>query len=413
MSTVTKPVLLDETFADKMDALSHLISHQNAAIDLIASDKRASLVTDVATVAELCRNGEILEVMDYGDQITPAWTQDGTSYNPALNLCHEDDAVLEDGEVVHGAYWEWDKLTPVGIPFDAPEAIYVFDGTEAAGTYYITIGASYGSGWVTGQSIQITLTDAPAEGDQLVISLAQSYDTNPTAGRTWTVYGKGSTTAKQSGTTSNGTSGTQLGSTNATSAQKTNGSVNAPSRCVYGYNRWAKSALRQYLNSSAAADAWWTPQHDWDRPPAQAATVEGFLHGYEEAASRYFLPVKVVTVACDADDNVEDITYDKVFLSSLEQMYCVPQFSGKEGAYWEYYKRLLGRTTPAPTGASHTYARLKKYALDAPTSAQACWRRSAYRAYSHIAWYVNASGVVGSNYAYSANRCAPGVFLSV
>ena len=75
MSAVTKPVVLDETFAAKIDTLNHLISHQNAAIDLLASDKRAALIHDVATVATLCANGEILDVMDYGDFIDPAWSE--------------------------------------------------------------------------------------------------------------------------------------------------------------------------------------------------------------------------------------------------------------------------------------------------------------------------------------------------
>ena len=117
-----------------------------------------------------------------------------------------------------------------------------------------------------------------------------------------------------------------------------------------------------------------------------------------------------MTVACNADSNVEDVTYDRVFLSSLEQMYCVPQFSGKEGSYWEYYKRLTGRTEPMST--SVTYPRLIKYALNAPTSAQLCWRRSAYRYSAFSAWFVTSSGYVGADYAYSAYRCAPSVFIS-
>lgn len=118
----------------------------------------------------------------------------------------------------------------------------------------------------------------------------------------------------------------------------------------------------------------------------------------------------MVTVACDIDNNVEDVTYDRVFLSSLEQMYCVPQSLGKEGEYWEYYKRLLGRTSPAQIW--QTYARLIKYALNAPTSAQACFRRSARRPDAIGAWFVDASGNVTTTYASNANRCAPSVFLS-
>ena len=125
---------------------------------------------------------------------------------------------------------------------------------------------------------------------------------------------------------------------------------------------------------------------------------------------RHFKPIKVVTVANNADGNAEDITYDRVFLASLEQMYCVPQFAAKEGEYWEYYKRLLGRTTPAPT--SQTYARLIKYALNAPTSAQACFRRSAHRHYASLVWFVYTSGGVYTYYSCNAFRCAPSVFLS-
>lgn len=393
-----------------LEAQNHLISHQNAAIDLLASDKRASFATDVATVATLCKNGEILDVMDYGDQIAPAWHEGENNYNPAFNLCHEGDAELEDGETIHGAFWEWDKVTPTGMPFDAPEAIYYFDGTETAGNYYIAIGRGYGTGWVAGQNIQITLTEAPAEGDQLVVACGQSHANNPTAERNWYVYAKGGTEAKQSGKTSNGSAGTKLGETSSTSEHVTNGKVNAPSRVVYGYNRWSQSALRQRLNSAALKEAWWTPQNDWDRPPAQATTLDGFLAGYDEAVVRHFKPIRVVTVVSNFDGNTEDVTYDRVFLASLEQMYAVPQFAGKEGEYWEYYKRLLGRTTPAPT--SQTYARLIKYALNAPTNAQHCIRRSAYRSNAYDVWCSGTSGYLGTTGSCHAYRCAPGVFLS-
>ena len=401
-----------EALVNLLEAQNHLIAHQNAAIDLLASDKKATLVTDIASVAQLCKAGEILEVMDYGDQITPAWSEGETNYNPAMNLCHESDELLEDGETIHGAFFEWDKTTPTGVPFDEPEALYYFDGTEAAGTYHISINTAYGDGWISGQSIQFTLSEAPSEGDQFVVDCNKNNATNPTNGRTWNVYGKGSTVSKQTGTTSNGTGGSKLGYTSDVDAQHTNGRVNAPSRVVYGYNRWSQSALRQWLNSVANASAWWTAQNDWDRPPAVASTLAGFLAGYDEGVYRHFKPIKVVTVACNADDNVEDVTYDRVFLSSLEQMYCVPQFSGKEGSYWEYYKRLLGRTTPAPTG--ETYARLIKYGLTngSTLSAQTCWRRSASRIHAGNAWLVGASGSVYANTAFNAYRCAPSVFLS-
>lgn len=410
MSVTDVDLLSESTYREEMEAQNHLLSHGCSALDLLASDKRAELVTDVATVAELARAGELLEVMDYGDEIHPEWIESNTHYNPAMNLCHESDELLEDGESIHGCFFEWDKTTPFGVQFDAPEAIYYFDGTETAGTYHIAIGAAYGTGWDTSKTIQFTLSEAPAENDQLVIDCGTNNANDPTNGRTWNVYAKGSATSKQSGTTSNGTGGTSLGTIGGTDAHTPSGRINAISRVVYGYNRWSQSGIRQYLNSDAAAGNWWTAQNAWDRPHALAATKAGFLAGYAADVKRYFMPIKVVTVACNADSNVEDVTYDKVFLSSLEQMYCTPQFSGKEGAYWEYYKRLLGRTTTAPTGA--TYPRLIKYDLVSTTSAQYCWRRSAGRGDAYYAWYVYASGYVYYGTAYSADRCAPSVFIS-
>ena len=395
----------------QLDALNEIMKNVGTQLEIIAAKDRASVLTDAATLASLCSKGEILKFMNYGDQACFPWSDGETEYSPAFNLCHEGDAELEDGETIHGAFWEWDKTIPFSMPFDASEAIYAFDGTEGTGAKYIEIAKSYGTGWVAGDGIQITLETAPDAGDQLVISgLVGSSDANPTAGKTWNVYAKGDTTVKQTGTTASGKSGDKIGETSSEDVGKTNGKVCAPQRVCYGYGRWKESAMRQFLNSDAAAGSWWKAQNPFDRPPAEAATKNGLLYGYAEDVKRFFKPVKVVTVTCNADGNTDDITYDRVFLSSLEQMYCVPQFAGKEGEYWEYYKRLLGRPTPAPTSA--TYPRLIKYALNSPTSAQYCFRRSAHRFNAYYVWYVNSSGYVTANNARNAYRCAPGVFLS-
>ena len=412
MSNITKPIVLNETFAAKLDALNanleaqnHLDAHRNTALDLLAADKRASVLTDFDALAELIANNELAEIMDFGDQIAPAWADGETNYTPAFNLVHFEDAILEDQESIPTAIFEMDKVLPFDTVFDEPEAIYYFDGTEGAGTFHIGIGAAYGTGWDTSKSIQFTLAEAPNANDQLVISLSTNNANDPTDGKTWNLYAKGSTTPRDSGTTSNGTGGTSLGSTSAVDAHHTNGRVNAPSRVVYGYGRWSQSAIRQFLNSGAAANAWWSAQNGWDRPPAYAATKDGFLKGLNASILAHVRTCKNVTVACDGDSNVEDTTYDKVFLGSLEQTYISPQFSGKEGAYWEYYKRLLGRSTPAAQG--QTYSRLIKYDLGATTTARGRWLRSAHRGNAYHAWHVNSSGYVGNTSAYGGTRCAP------
>lgn len=100
--------------------------------------------------------------------------------------------------------------------------------------------------------------------------------------------------------------------------------LNCIQEVAYGYNRWMFSALRQYLNSDAVADAWWEAFDALDIRPDYLASKPGFLAGYDSSVKQYFKPIRVVTVAQNADGNVEDVTYDRVFLSSLEQMYCVP-----------------------------------------------------------------------------------------
>lgn len=384
-----------------MAAQNHLIAHQNAAIDLIASDKRAELVTDIATIATLCKNGEILEVMDYGDRITPEWVKGDTHYNPPMNLCHESDELLEDGESIHGAFFEWHYTTPDGIVYDEPEAIYESATALPAGTYNFLIeNDSWGGN--SGKYIQFTLDDGLPVGYQIRKSVA--YNGLVTNG-TLDIYSSGASRTKEySVTPTEGQGGTYLGKTDGT------GDLNHWHRIALGDSRWIYSNIRQYLNATGAAGAWWTKQKKWDVKPAQADTLPGLLSGYDANVIQYFKPIKVVTVAPNIDGNTEDVTYDRVFLSSLEQMYAVPQFSGKEGDYWEYYKRLLGRTTPAPTSA--TYPRYIKYALNATTSAQSWWRRSAYRGSGYDAWIVDSSGNLNTRGATYSIRCAPGVFIS-
>lgn len=481
-NTYNIPTVENETFAEKLDALNHLISHQNAAIDILASDKRAELVTNVAEVALLAKNGELLEVMDYGDEMHPEWLDGETHYNPAMNLCHESDEELEDGETIHGCFFEWDKTLPFGTQFSHQRAItapmfkvttalaaggYNFTLTDGqklnftlptggaavgywlgytgskiviydtngryvdrvvatvsatasgtalgaapkleAGEYYFTFASNWGSKVVADDVVSFTLPDDVEFGERI----CGCYGAPDQAKTNWKVYivTDGGKTIGDAIATGSSASGTNLGVMGA-NIRTASGSyfLNCIQEVAYGYNRWMFSALRQYLNSDEAANAWWESFDALDVRPDYLSTKPGFLAGYAKDVKQHFKPIKVVTVAPNADANVEDITYDRVFLSSLEQMYCVPQFSGKEGSYWEYYKRLLGRTTPAPT--SQTYPRLIKYALNATTPAQYCFRRSATRSNAYAVWYVSTSGNVTTTTASTAYRCAPGVFLS-
>lgn len=305
----------------------------------------------------------------------------------------------------------WHYAFPDGIQFDAPEAIYYAPaGGLAAGQYYISIGTAYGDGWTTARHINLTLTEAMAEGDQLFIDCATNNANNPAGGRAWRVYAQGDTTVKQSGTTSDSTDGTELGTIGAVNAHRTNGNLNAISRVVYGSGRWSESAIRQWLNSSAAAGAWWTPKNGWDRPPAQATTLRGFLAGFTEDFLAVLEETEVVTALNTQEGFAEttETTLDKIFLPSLQEWYINPQLANVEGEDWDYYKELASEAGLSGKFAQgSTYEILRKYNLENKTSPVIVWLRSCHRGYANSAWGVNSSGYVNYYYAYNAIRGCP------
>ena len=385
----------------QLEALNHLIAHQNAAIDLLASDKRAALTTDIDALAELIHAGELLEVMDYGDKVSFAWADGETTYAPEWNLCHVENAQLEDGETIPVADFEWDKVLPFGTQFSPAQALFQSESILTAGTYHFTVANASADSGDNGKTFQFTLAaDIPVGGQ---IRKTNAATASVSAAGALKVFANGSATeATETLTVTEGNGGTDLGTTDGS------GDLNHFSRVNYGHNRWKTSALRQFLNSTAAAGAWWTSQEKWDVAPTYATTKAGFLHGYDASIINRMKVTKIVTGRNTVTDGGGvDETYDRIFLSSLEQMYVQPQLSssvGSEGSYWEYYKRLLGATSPVARNA--TYTRLIKRRLD-NNSAQTVFRRSAYLSGARYVWIVDSSGSVNSSSANGGIYCAP------
>ena len=386
--------------ADQMDSLIGEVSSIAADMAILAD---ADLTNDWNAIKAVVDHGVAAKRIPVGSQILDAWEKAaGTSYTAPWDVVNYDAAGNME--------LNWHNCIPDGVPFDAPEAIYYApSGGLAAGTYHILIGTAYGDGWSTAKAIEFTLTAAMDEGDQLFINCGTNNANDPTNGRAWNVYAKGSTTSKQSGTTSNGTGGTSLGTIGNVNAHRTNGNLNAISRVVYGSGRWKESAIRQWLNSSAAAGAWWTAQNGWDRPPSEAASLRGFLAGYGDDFLDILQEVDVVTALNTQEGFAEETetTQDKIYLPCLENWYIAPEKAG-EGNEWAYYKTLAQEA--GLTGKFQrysTYEILKKYRVDDTTSAAYVWLRSCNRGSAYGAWLVRSSGIVSSNYAYSANRGCP------
>lgn len=382
-----------------LQAILAKLTNVEAYTDIIANGWS---VSDWHAIDRLVKDGVAEYEFPVGSQILDTWTdtEGGTEYRAPWDVTH----YYDNGDMAVN----WHYALKDVVPLDEPEAIYYADANGlAAGNYYITIGTTYGTGWVAGAYISFTLTDDLVEGDQIVINCGQNNVNNPGAGRTGYVYGKGETTPKQTFTTGVTATGTSLGTIGAENIHKPNGQLNGISRVVYGYGRWSQSAMRQYLNSDAAAGSWWSPQNVWDRPPAAAATLRGWLAGCSEAFREIIVPVDVVTAlnTVEGHATATETTQDKIFLPSLTEMYVNEQYA--EGEAWNYYKELAaeaGRPGKFPTGQAMD--EMKKYRIDSTGSAVYAWLRSCYRSYAHAEWHVYISGTVSDGGAcYSFGGC--------
>lgn len=168
-----------------------------------------------------------------------------------------------------------------------------------------------------------------------------------------------------------------------------------------GYNRWSHSAVRQYLNSEAEkGEGWWASQHIGDSEPT-LTTCPGFLNGFSTEWRSLFKPVRVQTL-CNTvcDDGVTDVTYDRIFLPSLEQVYGVPDVAGVEGKYWPWWKTATGLSEPS--NGSYSSAGIKEarkiYSLKDRTVPKYTWLRTARRNSSRYVYDLDKSGYINNNY---------------
>ena len=405
--------------AEELNHVGHLLvegfARQNILLSQLVQDASATPHATLTEIHEIVRSGEAANVFSIGDQINVKWSDGTNEYVLPYDIVHFGDVELQDGEIVPGMYIQ-SHYAMQGVQFDASEAIYVAEAALPAGTYNFTIGTSWGTHCVAGKTYQFTTTAEIPAGGQVMVSRNNEFytwgapDYAPTLWKVHTYASNAATTPlEQNLAVTEGSGGTSLGTLTSTAKYAASG-INNLQRAAYGYNRWAQSANRQYYNSDAAVGAWWTPQNPFDRAPQQLATVRGFKAGFEEEFLNIIKPVKTVTVlntVSDVDIGATETTYDTFFLPSLEQEYIVPQLSGQEGVYWEYWKQRLGLTSPQPQGSGGANAAHIRYAYDAKTSALHCRLRSAHRGVAYNTWYVSPSGYAGSSYATYALRGCP------
>lgn len=89
----------------------------------------------------------------------------------------------------------------------------------------------------------------------------------------------------------------------------------------YGYNIYKYSAIRQWLNSDAAANNWWQATHVGDVAPGYT-NQPGFMAGLDSAFKSLLQRTEVVTSGNSVtDDGSNYSTYDYLFLPSNYETY--------------------------------------------------------------------------------------------
>lgn len=353
------------------------------------------------------------EMYAVGDKFSNIWKDTNNSnkeYDNPLRINHfEDGLELEDGTTVNGMWLQTVYAHLKGVQFSHQQAFYVSGDGMVAGTYCVGFDYTWGDkGYVTkGDYWNFTLTkDVPAGG-----RLAGFYGAPDQPQTNWRVYvysADGKTVLETVSAINKGQEGTLLGVMTAYGDENLNGIQ----QMAYGDNRYATSAIRQYLNSDKPKGEWWTAQTKWDIAPDQLSQIDGYLCGMDPELLAVLKPVKVVTycntVTATGQKQVKDITYDKVTLISLEQMYIEPQAAG-EGEAHEYYKELNG--TAKKFQWWQTYEILKTFAVENPTSPQYVRLRSASRNGACFTWLVGSSGYVSGSAASYASRPASLMFI--
>lgn len=393
MTQVTEPILLDKTGA-----------RMARALEVIAAAKAPSAITRWDVLASIMESALETKTLVPGQIITDYWKDIAAGTTYAEYDWHVASGVrtfeLENGHTFKGGIIQAHWASPFGVQFSHQRAFLKCPDGLAAGTYYFTIESSWGSNVQAGDIVCFKTTVAVPVGGRI----SGCYGAPDQAKSNWRIYtysadGK---TVLETITPTFTASGTNLGTMKSNTR---NGNLNSCQEMAYGWNRWKTSALRQFLNSEAGKGAWWTAQDEWDIAPDQLATKAGYLSGFDPEFVSILKPVKVVTYTNTVQDGGEaDVTYDRIWLPSLEEMYIAPQVSG-EGDALEYWEQVNGSDTK--WAQYSTYPRLIHYACENHASAQVVRLRSAYRGYAYNTWFAYSSGYVSYHNASNAYGFAP------
>ena len=398
MSRGGRVVCEDNTEVNIGDLLKQIATVQTGTVDVSSWTK----------IRNLRKSGLAEKVLTVGDIIDDTWTDVAApkEYPYQWHVADFQPIELQNGDTEASMLVQAHWAHPFGVQFSHQRAFLACPDGLPVGSYYFTIESAWGNNVKAGDIVCFKTTKVVPAGGRV----SGCYGAPDQAKANWRIYTHSADGKTQietiTPTFAKTDSATNLGTQHL---NKREGNLNSTQEMAYGWNRWKTSALRQYLNSEAAKGAWWTAEDEWDVAPDELKNKAGFLSGCSADFLSALQVVKVTTFANTVNDGGgEDTTYDRVFIPSMEQMYCAPQIKG-EGTYLEYWKQRSGAT--APLAQWGTYPNIITYAVENHTSPQYMRLRSAGRGYAYSTWYVNSSGNVASSTASNASRFAPLVVI--
>ena len=350
------PLIQDET----LQKINYQITRINNSLQRMINQYES---TDWATVRSDVRNRRADQYC-IGDELTTKYTYQNQTYDfPWIVMDNQRPCLWEDGSE-HPGLWLCAKYLPFEtLSFDAPENERATETNALEGVFYYAAGGQAESGFI---KLDLNAGDPVPYGDYGII-IHNALDFSRDGQIDMGIYHN-------------------------------------------GYNRYAHSAVRQWLNSDYMSGGWWTPQHVGDCPMSTSYTIHGFMHSLDQSFTEMVRPVQIRTFADETGD--VDITYDRFFPLSIEEIYARMTEEGtfppglSEGPVFPYWKKTIG--TPEPK--SFDSARIRTVPNGTPSPYHL---RSGYRTTSmRTNWDISTGGGISVNTAGYIKKVLPACCIS-
>lgn len=177
-----------------------------------------------------------------------------------------------------------------------------------------------------------------------------------------------------------------------------------------GNNRYSVSNIDHWLNSTASAGQWYSPQHSTDQSPNSTNVVSqnpydtdaGFLNGFDAKFISAIQDTTITVALPTVDGGGEDTLVRKVFLPSKAELFNQAENSIMEGSLLQYFQENA-KTAKISTYCAEDNNNKGSSSVTAG-SKRSYWTRTHASQNSYFVNYVDTVGTLNVDNAYYGNR---------